>query len=77
MIHEDLVGQPPNVHSVMELQNTINAFVDSQYAIATTTAQRMIHKYMVSRSQIFTTYHEGKPVQYGSSGSSFNLGVEG
>jgi hypothetical protein len=77
MIHEDLVGQPPNVHSVMELQNTLTAFVDSQYAIATTTAQRMIHKYMVARKQIFTTYHDGKPVQYGSSSSGFNLGVEG
>lgn len=76
MIHEDLVGQPPNVHSVMELQNTITAFVDGQYAIGTTMALREIHTYMVQRSQIFTTYNGGKVVQYGGSVSNFNLGVE-
>jgi hypothetical protein len=74
MVHEDLIGQPIQTQNIAELRNIINSYVDGQYAMGTTTALRYIHTYMVQRAQIFNTYNGGKPAQYGSIGSGFNLG---
>jgi hypothetical protein len=75
LIHEDLTGQLPQTTSSIELRSTLVAFVDGQYALGTTTALRYIHNYMMSRIQFFPLYKGGKPIQYGSIGSSFNLGL--
>jgi hypothetical protein len=76
MLYEDLAGKPSVFTNIYELKSAIIAFIDSQYAIGTTTALRYIHTYMVQRANIFNSYHGGIPMQYGSIGSTFDMGVK-
>lgn len=74
MMHEDLVGKPPQTNHIAEIRNSLSLHVDGQYAIGTTTALRYLHIYMVQRPQIFTTYNGGKRREFSGYGNNFNLG---
>lgn len=73
-VYENLTGNPaPNVSRV-ELQNLIISFIDNQVAIGTTSALRVLHKYMISKPQIFVGY-SGKKSTQGFYKDNFNLGL--
>lgn len=81
MIFEEMTNTPvpleikQSEYMLAELRNALISFIDSQFAIGTTTALRYFHKYMVARSQFFPKYNGGKPVQVSSIfDRTFNLG---
>lgn len=75
-IHFDLVGSNAPSNNIAEIRNSIIAFIDSQYAIGTTTALRQLHLYMINHENVFNTYNGGKPRQFSGFMPDFNLGVE-
>lgn len=69
MVYEELSGKPVPQEiatNMYAIQDELIGFIETQYAIGTTTAQRHMHRYMVARSQLFPQYNGGKPIQYGS-----------
>lgn len=81
-LYEQLLGTivPPEIvksqYAVAELRTAILTFADSQVAIGTTMALRQFHNFMVSRENIFTTYHGGTPIKDTTTDMNvFNLGL--
>lgn len=66
---------PPSNVTITEMQTRITSFVDSQYALGTTTFLKQLHLFMLGCPQIFVGY-TGKRVSYsGFQSSNFNLGI--
>lgn len=76
VVYQGLLNQVPQIFDINILRTDILNFVDSQYALGTTTFLRFLHKYMLDFPMIFKDY-SGKPVEFSDTSNDgiFNLGV--
>ena len=74
IIYQGLLNEVPTHNNVNMIKSEINTYVDTNYAMGTTTFLQRLHDYMTSYKMVFNTY-TGKPIEYPKS-DDFNLGVE-
>lgn len=75
MLYQQIVQEvPPEGMTMVQLKATIESFVDTQYALGTTTYLKGLHNIMLTYSKFFGNY-TGKRVSYTGMNSNFDLGV--
>lgn len=75
MLYQGLKNDVPPSSNIHELKADINAFVDGQFLIGTTTFLKFLHKYMLTYKMIFKGY-TGKPINTNNEvPDNFNLGI--
>lgn len=75
VIYQTLMNENPSEKSLFEMRSEIMVYVDSRYAIGTTTFQKELHNYMVRYNMIFKGYN-GKPNKLSlEMPDNFNLGI--
>ena len=74
-LYTAITGNDPETKTINDLKNEIISYVDSKFAIGTSTFQKELHNFMLQYSMVFKGY-DGKPIQYDVTKDSFNLGFE-
>lgn len=75
LLYTALTGNEVNDKNMIDLKNEIITYVDSKFAIGTTTFQKELHSFMLQYNMIFKGY-DGKPKNFISDNNSFNMGFE-
>ncbi len=75
MVYQSLLNENPGDKELLNIRSEILVYVDSRYAIGTTTFQKELHNYMMKYNMIFKGYN-GKPTQLSlEMPNNFNLGL--
>ena len=74
-IIEVLAKESKNINSLVDAKSFLMSYIDSQYAIGSTTFLKYLHKFMLDNNYMFNNY-SGKVPSFVSPASSFNMGME-
>lgn len=75
ILYSAFLNQEPEEKSINDLKSEIISWVDSRFAIGTSTFQKELHNFMIKYPMVFKGY-DGKPLKYEVEKDSFNLGLE-